>query len=102
MFKPIALNLRDYGFDDYTDHNYSDFVFFARDWDDPRLFTLTALRRRGLPAEAINLFAAKVCGYLLAHHREGGGGTNFVGFLLVMESKGSLGCNAKVCLLLPW
>jgi len=30
------------------------------DWDDPRLFTLTALRRRGIPAEAINLFCAKV------------------------------------------
>ncbi|ESO91225.1 hypothetical protein LOTGIDRAFT_228742 [Lottia gigantea] len=33
---------------------------FVRDWDDPRLFTLTALRRRGFPAEAINLFCAKV------------------------------------------
>jgi glutaminyl-tRNA synthetase len=30
------------------------------DWDDPRLFTLTALRRRGFPPEAINLFCAKV------------------------------------------
>uniref|UniRef100_A0A1I8BG29 glutamine--tRNA ligase n=1 Tax=Meloidogyne hapla TaxID=6305 RepID=A0A1I8BG29_MELHA len=26
------------------------------DWDDPRLFTLTALRRRGIPAEVINKF----------------------------------------------
>uniref|UniRef100_A0A0R3S373 glutamine--tRNA ligase n=1 Tax=Elaeophora elaphi TaxID=1147741 RepID=A0A0R3S373_9BILA len=26
------------------------------DWDDPRLFTLTALRRRGIPAEAVNNF----------------------------------------------
>ncbi|VUZ39006.1 unnamed protein product [Hymenolepis diminuta] len=26
------------------------------DWDDPRLFTLTALRRRGFPPEAINRF----------------------------------------------
>ncbi|KAK6175326.1 hypothetical protein SNE40_013814 [Patella caerulea] len=33
---------------------------FVRDWDDPRLFTLTALRRRGFPSEAINLFCAKV------------------------------------------
>ncbi|PVD25217.1 hypothetical protein C0Q70_15715 [Pomacea canaliculata] len=33
---------------------------FVRDWDDPRLFTLTALRRRGFPAEAINYFCAKV------------------------------------------
>ncbi|XP_071081641.1 glutamine--tRNA ligase-like [Haliotis cracherodii] len=33
---------------------------FVRDWDDPRLFTLTALRRRGFPPEAINLFCAKV------------------------------------------
>lgn len=32
----------------------------CRDWDDPRLFTLTALRRRGFPAEAINNFCAKV------------------------------------------
>jgi len=30
------------------------------DWDDPRLFTLTALRRRGFPAEAINNFCAKM------------------------------------------
>lgn len=30
------------------------------DWDDPRLFTLTALRRRGVPPEAINLFCAKI------------------------------------------
>uniref|UniRef100_A0A183TKS2 tRNA-synt_1c domain-containing protein n=1 Tax=Schistocephalus solidus TaxID=70667 RepID=A0A183TKS2_SCHSO len=26
------------------------------DWDDPRLFTLTALRRRGFPPEAVNKF----------------------------------------------
>ena len=32
----------------------------VRDWDDPRLFTLTALRRRGVPPEAINLFVAKI------------------------------------------
>lgn len=31
-----------------------------RDWDDPRLFTLTALRRRGFPPEAINKFCSKV------------------------------------------
>ncbi|KAK7079230.1 hypothetical protein SK128_001834 [Halocaridina rubra] len=30
----------------------------VRDWDDPRLFTLTALRRRGYPSEAINNFCA--------------------------------------------
>jgi len=30
------------------------------DWDDPRLFTLTALRRRGFPAEAINSFCARM------------------------------------------
>lgn len=30
----------------------------VNDWDDPRLFTLTALRRRGFPAEAINNFCA--------------------------------------------
>lgn len=28
----------------------------VNDWDDPRLFTLTALRRRGFPPEAINSF----------------------------------------------
>ncbi|XP_067024139.1 glutamine--tRNA ligase-like [Acropora muricata] len=32
----------------------------VRDWDDPRLFTLTALRRRGFPPEAINKFCSKV------------------------------------------
>lgn len=30
------------------------------DWDDPRLFTLTALRRRGIPPEAINNFCAQL------------------------------------------
>lgn len=30
------------------------------DWDDPRLFTLSALRRRGFPFEAINSFCAKM------------------------------------------
>ena len=30
------------------------------DWDDPRLYTLSALRRRGYPPEAINMFCAKV------------------------------------------
>lgn len=32
----------------------------VEDWDDPRLFTLTALRRRGFPPEAINNFCALV------------------------------------------
>jgi len=32
----------------------------CRDWDDPRLFTLTALRRRGFPSEAINNFCARI------------------------------------------
>ena len=35
-------------------------ILSFRDWDDPRLFTLTALRRRGFPPEAINMFCAKV------------------------------------------
>ncbi|XP_033354259.1 probable glutamine--tRNA ligase isoform X2 [Bombus vosnesenskii] len=30
------------------------------DWDDPRLFTLTALRRRGFPPDAINNFCAQM------------------------------------------
>ena len=30
------------------------------DWDDPRLFTLTALRRRGFPPQAINAFCAQM------------------------------------------
>ena len=30
------------------------------DWDDPRLFTLTALRRRGFPPQAINSFCAQM------------------------------------------
>lgn len=32
----------------------------VRDWDDPRLFTLTALRRRGFPPQAVNNFCARV------------------------------------------
>ncbi|KAL3313105.1 putative glutamine--tRNA ligase [Cichlidogyrus casuarinus] len=32
----------------------------VNDWDDPRLFTLTALRRRGFPPEAINTFCEKI------------------------------------------
>ncbi|XP_017079935.1 probable glutamine--tRNA ligase [Drosophila eugracilis] len=32
----------------------------VHDWDDPRLFTLTALKRRGFPAEAINNFCAQM------------------------------------------
>jgi len=35
-------------------------VGIVNDWDDPRLFTLSALRRRGYPPEAINMFCAKV------------------------------------------
>lgn len=30
------------------------------DWDDPRLYTLSALRRRGFPPEAINNFCAQM------------------------------------------
>jgi len=33
---------------------------FISDWDDPRLFTLSALRRRGFPPEAINNFCAQM------------------------------------------
>uniref|UniRef100_A0A1I7XX61 glutamine--tRNA ligase n=1 Tax=Steinernema glaseri TaxID=37863 RepID=A0A1I7XX61_9BILA len=32
----------------------------VRDWDDPRLFTLPALRRRGVPPEAVNNFVASL------------------------------------------
>ncbi|CAH1113355.1 unnamed protein product [Psylliodes chrysocephalus] len=32
----------------------------VKDWDDPRLYTLTALRRRGFPSEAINNFCAQL------------------------------------------
>ena len=32
----------------------------VKDWDDPRLFTLTDLRRRGFPPEAINTFVAQM------------------------------------------
>ncbi|KAH8382986.1 hypothetical protein KR009_006156 [Drosophila setifemur] len=32
----------------------------VHNWDDPRLFTLTALRRRGFPPEAINNFCAQM------------------------------------------
>ena len=41
------------------------FLLTFRDWDDPRLFTLTALRRRGFPPEAINKFCGKVLSVLL-------------------------------------
>ncbi|XP_050535028.1 probable glutamine--tRNA ligase [Daktulosphaira vitifoliae] len=30
------------------------------DWDDPRLYTLSALRRRGFPAQSINSFCARM------------------------------------------
>ena len=42
--------------------NFHIFSFYVslRDWDDPRLFTLTALRRRGFPPEAVNMFCSKV------------------------------------------
>ncbi|XP_056630612.1 probable glutamine--tRNA ligase isoform X2 [Diorhabda sublineata] len=32
----------------------------VKDWDDPRLFTLTSLRRRGFPSEAVNNFCAQL------------------------------------------
>lgn len=32
----------------------------VNDWDDPRLFTLSALRRRGFPPQAINNFCARM------------------------------------------
>ena len=32
----------------------------VKDWDDPRLFTLTALRRRGFPPQAINNFCQQM------------------------------------------
>ncbi|CAH8481387.1 unnamed protein product [Schistosoma haematobium] len=33
----------------------------VNDWDDPRLVTLTALRRRGFPPQAINMFCEHAC-----------------------------------------
>lgn len=39
---------------------FSFFLGIVEDWDDPRLFTLTALRRRGFPSEAINNFCAQM------------------------------------------
>ncbi|CAH8472995.1 unnamed protein product [Schistosoma guineensis] len=32
----------------------------VNDWDDPRLVTLTALRRRGFPSQAINMFCERI------------------------------------------
>ncbi|KAK9768801.1 Glutaminyl-tRNA synthetase [Basidiobolus ranarum] len=32
----------------------------VHDWDDPRLFTLAAIRRRGVPPEAINIFVREL------------------------------------------
>lgn len=37
------------------------------DWDDPRLYTLTALRRRGIPPEAIHKFTRKVPACTVVH-----------------------------------
>ncbi|CAI8010047.1 Glutamine--tRNA ligase [Geodia barretti] len=37
-------------------HSFCTKEFQMNDWNDPRLFTLTALRRRGFPPEAINNF----------------------------------------------
>lgn len=34
--------------------------FLLLDWDDPRLFTLPALRRRGFPPEAVNDFCVRM------------------------------------------
>ncbi|RXM93898.1 Glutamine--tRNA ligase [Acipenser ruthenus] len=45
---------------EHITHSLCTKEFQARDWDDPRLFTLTALRRRGFPAEAINNFCARM------------------------------------------
>lgn len=41
----------------------------CRDWDDPRLYTLSGLRRRGFPPEAINTFCAKVTLLLFVYFR---------------------------------
>ena len=60
--------------------HWPDYFLFqgtVRDWDDPRLFTLTALRRRGFTPEAINNFCARL----------GVTGAQ------VMESAGNLGLN---------
>ena len=43
-----------------NNNNNNYYYYILRDWDDPRLFTLTALKRRGFPPEAINKFCAKV------------------------------------------
>ncbi|KRY72832.1 putative glutamine--tRNA ligase, partial [Trichinella pseudospiralis] len=40
--------------------NFIRFINCCSDWDDPRLFTLTALKRRGFPPQAINNFVAKM------------------------------------------
>jgi glutaminyl-tRNA synthetase len=36
------------------------YIYLFSDWDDPRLFTLTALRRRGIPPEVVNKFVAQL------------------------------------------
>lgn len=40
--------------------NFELYLKTFSDWDDPRLYTLTALRRRGFPPEAINLFCGRI------------------------------------------
>lgn len=45
----------------YASHSLVDAAAgLVRGWDDPRLFTLPALRRRGFPAAAIHAFTSKV------------------------------------------
>lgn len=45
-------------------------LYSVRDWNDPRLFTLTALRRRGFPPQAINSFCEQVSGRLFRVREE--------------------------------
>ena len=72
------------------------------DWNDPRLYTLTALKRRGIPPEAIHKFTAKVC--ILSRVRSVVGsnptrGSSF--FFLKITALGVLCCSGfVVCLTL--
>ncbi len=56
-----------YNFPSSQQHSSNDSLLAntVRDWDDPRLFTLSALKRRGFPPNAINEFCSRVIRFLL-------------------------------------
>lgn len=56
QFETARLNITDAVLSKRKLNNLTNFVL----WDDPRLFTISGLRRRGCPADAINLFVRQL------------------------------------------